>query len=132
MVIGQAVIDEIIRHAREGSPEEVCGLLATSDGHVVRRYPITNTEHSERFYVMDSEEQLKAVLEIDDEGWDIGAVYHSHPASEPRPSQTDIRLAQWPGTLFIIVSLANPEAPEIRAWSIEGGEVTESELQIIQ
>jgi proteasome lid subunit RPN8/RPN11 len=81
---------------------------------------------------MDSEEQLKAVLEIDDEGWDIGAVYHSHPASEPRPSQTDIRLAQWPGTLFIIVSLANPEAPEIKAWSIEGGEVTESELQIIQ
>jgi proteasome lid subunit RPN8/RPN11 len=121
----------MVRHAREGAPEEVCGLLATDNGRVVKQYRITNAEHSPRFYVMDSAEQLKAVLEIDDRGWDVGAIYHSHPASEPRPSDTDIRLAKWPGTLFIIVSLVDSESPEIRAWTIEDDAVTEASLTIV-
>jgi [CysO sulfur-carrier protein]-S-L-cysteine hydrolase len=130
VVIGQEIVDAMISHACEGSPQEVCGLLASDNGRAVRQYRITNAEHSPRFYVMDSQEQLQAILEIDDEGWDVGAVYHSHPATEPRPSPTDIRLAQWPGTLFIIVSLANSDSPEIRAWSIEDGIVTEAPLTV--
>lgn len=118
-------------HAREGTPQEVCGILARdADGRVCKAYRITNTEHSPRFYVMDSQEQLRALLDIDDYDLEVAAVYHSHPATEPRPSRTDIELAKWPGVQFLIVSLADPDKPETRLWSIEDGVVTEAELQV--
>ena len=44
------------------------------------------------------------------EGWEIGAIYHSHVRSEPYPSQTDIGFAAgWPGVEWIIVGLAGGE-----------------------
>jgi len=130
VVIPSAILDEMVAHAREGSPEEVCGILAGTDGNVTRLYRITNAEHSPRLYLMDSQEQLQAMLDIDDRDLDLTAVYHSHPASPPRPSKTDIELAQWPGTAYVIVSLTNPEAPEIRGWQIESGGVSEIELTV--
>lgn len=131
MVIPRALVSEMIAHAHEGEPEEVCGILARDgDGTVTKLYRITNAEHSPRFYVMDSQEQLRALLDIDDQGLEVAAVYHSHPATEPRPSKTDIELAKWPGTLFVIVSIRDTENPEVRAWSIEDGEVAEESLTI--
>ena len=131
MVIGQSFVDEIVQHAREGAPEEVCGLLARdATGKIVRSYRITNGEHSERFYVMDSQEQLKALLDIDNSDLETAAVYHSHPASEPRPSQHDIALAKWPGVRFLIVSLRDPQNPEIRIWDLDDGNVVEDQLTI--
>lgn len=131
MVIARRYVDEMVAHAREGAPEEVCGLLAGDGIHVLQVYRITNSEHSPRFFLMDSQEQLRAVLDIDDKGLDLMAVYHSHPATEPRPSQTDVELASWPGAQYVIVSLAPPDHPEIRSWRIEDEEVTESELTIV-
>lgn len=127
MVIPKSLVDEIIAHARHGAPEEVCGILAgpAGDGAVSELHRITNSEHSRRLYVMDSQEQLRAIMDIDDRGLDVRAVYHSHPASEPRPSETDIKLAQWPGIEFLIVSLMNPDLPSLRSWTIENGEVSE-------
>ena len=131
MVIGRSFADEMIAHAREGAPEEICGFLARdADDQVCKLYRITNIEHSERFYVMDSQEQLHALLEMDRTNLEPAAVYHSHPATEPRPSQHDIDLAKWPGLRFIIVSLRNPQNPEIRVWNIEDGQVTEEPLTV--
>jgi proteasome lid subunit RPN8/RPN11 len=106
-------------------------MLAGRPGQPVSRlYRITNVEHSPRFYVMDSQEQLKALLDIDARDLEMAAMYHSHPATEPRPSKTDIELAKWPGAGYLIVSLADPKNPELRLWTIEGGAVAESGLQI--
>lgn len=129
MVIPEPLRREMIEHARAGAPEEVCGILATTDGEAKKLFRVTNAEHSPRFYVMDSQEQLQALMEIDHLSLEAGAVYHSHPASEPRPSPTDIELAKWPGTVFVIVSLANPQEPEIRGWRIEDGVVSEEPLE---
>ncbi len=131
MVIPASILASMIDHAREGAPEEVCGILGTKEGRAERLYRITNIEHSERFYVMDSQEQLRALLEIDEMDLEPGAVYHSHPATEPRPSATDIKLAQWPGTRFIIVSLEDPTQPTVRCWLIENGTSVEEELKIV-
>jgi proteasome lid subunit RPN8/RPN11 len=66
---------------------------------------------------------------IDEHGWDIGAIYHSHVRSKPYPSQTDINFAaNWPGVEWIIVGLAEGQAPEVRSYLIEGGEVKEVAL----
>jgi 3-phosphoshikimate 1-carboxyvinyltransferase len=41
---------------------------------------------------------------------DVVGFYHSHPRGPPRPSETDARLAAWPGHSYVIVSLAGDEA----------------------
>lgn len=130
MVITRAQVEEMVRHAREGFPNEACGLVASKDGRAVKIYCLRNAEESPVTYRMDSKEQLGTMLEIDDEGLDLGAVFHSHTRTRAYPSATDVRLAFYPGTLYVIVSLADPDLPDVRAFRIEEGRITEEALTI--
>jgi proteasome lid subunit RPN8/RPN11 len=70
------------------------------------------------------------MMEIDDHGWELGAIYHSHTRSEPIPSQTDVNLARnWPDPLYVILGVAGDEA-DVRAWAIRDGDVASVELEI--
>ena len=77
---------------------------------------------------MDPKELLRVYHEIDDRGWEIIAIYHSHTHSEAYPSATDVRLATWPEALYILISLLQRDNPPIRAFRIEGSAVTEEEV----
>jgi proteasome lid subunit RPN8/RPN11 len=59
------------------------------------------------------------------------AVYHSHPATPARPSDEDIRLALTPNISYVIVSLADPFAPEVRSFKIAGRKAGSEELRIV-
>jgi len=73
---------------------------------------------------------LNTSNECEDEGWDLGAIYHSHTHTDPYPSQTDVNFAaNWPGLEWVIVGLAGAE-PEVRCYLIEGGEVREVTLEV--
>ena len=67
--------------------------------------------------------------QIEDAGWQLGAIYHSHTRSPPLPSQTDINLAFYPDALYVIVGLASDE-PHARAFTIRDSRVEEAELQV--
>jgi proteasome lid subunit RPN8/RPN11 len=55
---------------------------------------------------------------LEDDGYEL-AVFHSHPASAPRPSRTDVEnIGLWAGRLYLILSLATRE---LTAWRIHGG-----------
>ena len=49
-------------------------------------------------------------------------------ASEACPSATDVRLAFWPETYYVLVSLMDQENPVVRAFRIEDGRVSEDEI----
>jgi len=124
------MIDEMVAHAREEAPNECCGLVASSNGDVKRVYRAANAERSPVKYVVDPRDQIRIQNEIDDHGWELGAIYHSHTRTEPFPSQTDINLARnWPDPLYVIVGVAG-EAPDVRAFRIVDGPVTETELEV--
>jgi proteasome lid subunit RPN8/RPN11 len=130
MRIAADLYDQMVAHAREEAPNECCGMVATRDGQVVRVYPTTNVEASPFRFVIDGAEQLRVYNEIESAELDLGAIYHSHTRTEPRPSQTDINFSQaWPGVLWIIVGLAGDEV-EVRTWRIDDGTVTEAELLV--
>jgi proteasome lid subunit RPN8/RPN11 len=129
LVISERHVAELIEHARSEFPNEACGLLAARNGTAVRFYPIKNAEASPVTYRMDPQEQLRAMLEMDDQDWDLGAIYHSHTRTRAYPSQTDLSLAFYPDSLYIIVSLADAEAPEVRAYRIVDGSVTEESIE---
>ena len=52
---------------------------------------------------------------IEDAGLDVGIIYHSHTRTEPYPSQTDINLAFYPDSLYVIVGTAAEPEPLVRA-----------------
>jgi [CysO sulfur-carrier protein]-S-L-cysteine hydrolase len=130
MRIGRAFVDEIVAHARDDLPNECCGIVATSDGSAVHVYRATNAEASPVRYSLEPGEQYRITMEIEERGWELGAIYHSHTRSPAYPSQTDVNLAFYPDALYLIVSLADPESPDMRAFRIVDGKIDEAELTI--
>ena len=131
MRIASSLIDEIVAHAREDVPNECCGMVAGTDGHATRVYRAKNAEASPFRYTVDPQDQFKITMEIEDQGEEIAAIYHSHTKSPAEPSQTDINLAEnWPEPLYLICSLADDDAPDVRAWAIRDGKVEEVGLDV--
>ena len=129
MRISRQLLDDVIAHAREDAPNECCGMIASADGEAVAVHRARNTAASPFRYEMDGMEQYRIQTEIEDAGLELGAIYHSHTRSAPEPSQTDINLAFYPEALYVIVGLKSPE-PDVRAWRIVDGQVSEAELEI--
>ena len=136
MKIARELYDEMIAHAREEAPNECCGMVGSGDGHAVEKivhetgHVRENAEASPLRFRIDPEEQLELHNKIEDAGLDLGAIYHSHTRTAPKPSQTDINFAKlWPGVLWIIVGLVGDEA-EVRTWRIEDGQVSDAELVV--
>ncbi len=121
---------EIVEQGLREFPNECCGVIAASEGVPVKVYPMKNADASPVTYRLDGKEQLHVFDEIDEQGWELWAIYHSHTHSDAYPSDTDVRLAFYPEARYILLSLANREEPVIRSFRIADGEVTEEELSI--
>ena len=129
MRISRELYDQMIAHARADAPNECCGMVASDGDEAVKVFPAENAAASPLRYEIDGAEQYRIQMDIDDAGNDLGAIYHSHTRSKPYPSQTDINLAFYPEALYVIVGLAGDE-PEVRAFQIRDGRVTEAELEV--
>ena len=128
--IKKAFADEMIAHALEDDPNECCGILGGKDGRALKLYRMTNAEHSPYRYNMDPRELYHTYREIEDNGWELLAIYHSHTHSPAYPSATDVRLSTWPDAYYILISLMDKQEPEMHAFKIVDGQVSKEELQI--
>ena len=106
-------------------------MIAASDGRALSVHRARNAARTPKLrYEMNTQDQHDIFMAIEHAGNELGAIYHSHPRSEPVPSQTDINLAKWwPDPLYVIVGLQQPEA-EVRAWRIVDGTVAEAALEV--
>ncbi|MEX2505234.1 MAG: M67 family metallopeptidase [Egicoccus sp.] len=119
--------DALVEHAWSDFPYEVCGLLGVRPDGTLVHFPIDNAERSMTYYVMDAKQLLRAMREIEDEGWGL-AIYHSHTHTQAYPSATDIRLAAYPEATYLIVTLQDRDHPDVRGFSIIDGAVTEKRV----
>jgi proteasome lid subunit RPN8/RPN11 len=127
----RALVDQIIEHARQEMPNECCGIVAAEDGVAVRVFRAQNVHKSPLRFEIDGLEFLRIQKEIDDRGWSLDSLYHSHTKSAAYPSQTDVNFAElWPGLTWLIVSLEDPEEPTVKSFEIESGRIREQDLQI--
>lgn len=124
ITLSRELLAEMVIHCREVSPEEACGILAGKSREVKKVYRMTNVEGSQITYRIDPDEQFRIMKEMRQEGLDMVAIYHSHPASRAYPSATDVRLAFYEDPAYVIVSLADSE-PDIRAYTIRDKEIKE-------
>ncbi len=129
MKISTPLLREVVGHALEDPANEVCGLVAVStDGEraAARVYRARNVHESPMKFEIDPKELLDLHNAIEDEGYELGAIYHSHVRSPPYPSQTDVNFAaSWPGVEWIIVGLAAGAEPEVRSYLVDGGAIEE-------
>lgn len=121
----------IIAHARAEAPRECCGVIIGPPGELVELRKMTNIYEGIDFYDVDGGELLALLKELDERNWELGAIYHSHPVSPARPSARDIEYAGYPDTAYIICSLENPDQPDLRAFLMDLGTVTELEIAIV-
>ncbi len=129
MIIDRGIMTEIIAHAEKEAPVEACGYLAGAGGRITRHYRLMNAEGREDHYTADPVEQFAVYKAVRREGLQIIGAYHSHPVTPARPSAEDIRLAQDPHLLYVIVSLAGGQRT-VKGFWIKGGEVEEELLTV--
>lgn len=130
MRIARSLIDEIVAHARDDLPNECCGMVGGADGEARTVYRAENAEGSPLRYSIDAGEQFRLMREIEEAGEGLVAIYHSHTKSAAYPSQTDVNLAGWPDAVYVIVSLADSNAPEVKGFWIRDGEIADAELVV--
>jgi [CysO sulfur-carrier protein]-S-L-cysteine hydrolase len=128
------LLQQIVDAARADAPNETVGLLVAgsyaADGGVPTRYVrMRNAAASPYRYLLDPDEQLRVFLEIDDADEVVWGIVHSHVASPAVLSATDVGLAFYPDSLYLVCSLAGDQ-PEMRAWTIRNREVSEVPLAV--
>jgi proteasome lid subunit RPN8/RPN11 len=129
--IPKAIHDDLIAHAREGFPLEVCGILGGSGDTVSAIYRMVNTDASNEHFMMEPREQFAVIKDLRAKGLAMQAIYHSHPESPARPSEEDIRLALTPDVSYVIISLVDAAVPDIKSCKISGGIVQVEAIEII-
>jgi proteasome lid subunit RPN8/RPN11 len=132
MRIAQSLVDEMVAHARDHLPNECCGLVGGADGEATSVIRVANSASSPLRYEMDPQEQYNALKSIEDGGGELLAIYHSHTKSAAYPSQTDVNQAvAWPEQIYVIVSLADEDAPDVKAYLLQDLKIADVEIDLI-
>ena len=120
----------IIEHTRKTQPNECCGVIIGDGIRVEQTVAIPNVaDDPEHHYHMEEKALLEVMFQTQRQNLEVIGFYHSHPRTEPIPSQTDIHLATYPDMAYIIASLKGGEA-RLSAWSIKRDRVAPIELVI--
>lgn len=128
LAIRKRDLDDVLRHVRSEAPIEGCGILGGRDGRVLRVYRMSNIEQSPERFFMDSAEMAQTIQDLYKEDLDIAGIYHSHLSGPAYPSQLDVERAHYPDACYVIISLDDPESPEIRGFRIREGEIREEQI----
>ncbi len=123
-------IQELVRSAQKAYPQEACGLLVGIGEEVREVIALPNiARNPEHHYRMDDRAYGNAIFQVQKRVLSVIGFYHSHPNSDPIPSQEDIRDANYPETPYLIIGLRHPDS-ELAAWQIRYGQVTPVEIHV--
>ena len=119
---------EIRRHSEAEYPHECCGLLIgriEDEGRarvIVETYPVANTfveEERHHRMLIQPLDYARAERLYSKQGLGVVGNYHSHPDSAAVPSQFDLEhLAPWPTMSYIVVSVREGKAVDLRSWEL--------------
>lgn len=126
-----AQLEEMLAHVKEQAPLEACGLLSGRDDRVEKVYLVENQAKSPQQFVMDPLQQLRVFEEIEEDGLELAAIFHSHPAGPEAVSATDVEQAAYPVVHIVLARQNGSETWSARGFWIENRAVTEVNLQIL-
>jgi proteasome lid subunit RPN8/RPN11 len=122
VVIGPEVRSALAEHADAEDPNECCGLIVLKDGIAERYVAARNVAASPYRFELEVDPEIWF---LEDDGYEL-AVFHSHLASPPRPSRTDIEnIGLWEGRPYVILDV---RTRDLAAWRIADSAVEILEL----
>ena len=127
--ISRAQYEEMLHDVRIHDGEEACGLIGGKQGDSLKIFPVTNSLHSPTRFRMDASEQVKALMEIERNGWELLAIYHSHLLGPGNPSETDTAEFAYPGVSYLIFNLSE-NSQVLRGFQMIAGEWIEIPVMI--
>jgi proteasome lid subunit RPN8/RPN11 len=146
--IPAAVLDAVLLHCREVYPDEACGVVygwAERPGDVHGVLRMHNVADHPRFrYEFDPHHQVLIWKRLDSLKQRPRIIYHSHTTTGAELSPTDVRYANDPDILHLVVGTVPEEvvdvtAPverrtglDIRLWRVEQGAATEVPYTIVE
>jgi len=125
------LFERMISHARSVLPQEACGFLIGTGSHASRFQAMANSLASATAYEIDPALLAAAFRSLRETGEELIGIVHSHPSGPAEPSERDRRQAFYPQAAHLIISLADPERPQVRGYRIIDGEAYEIECRIV-
>jgi proteasome lid subunit RPN8/RPN11 len=130
--VRRAVINDIVGHAREESPNECCGLLVGTANEVAWAERAHNLRSSPNRFLIDPEAHFAAIKHAREAGLVVMGAYHSHPLTGPSPSAIDLAEVSYPDFVHLIVSLADATGgPEVRGFRFGTGNCQPVDLVVV-
>lgn len=123
LLISSSALTAIIAHARTALPNECVGVLLGRDNHVQAAQVLKTSLANPREFEVDPLSLMQAQELADADGREIIGYYHSHPTGPAEPSARDRDCQLWPDLppyYHVIVSLADPASPRVRAHDMRG------------
>ena len=127
LTFSQSQFDQMLAHVLSDPTREMCGLLAGRGDRVQQVLLVPNALNSPWAYRMDGPEFAEAMMACDFEPLGI---FHSHVAGPPTPSPTDVAEANYPDSVYVIISFHQSPA-SVRAFRIVEGQVSEEAVAIV-
>jgi proteasome lid subunit RPN8/RPN11 len=126
------LVNRLLHLAQKSPEEEICGLISRDRHGFKKCYPIVNFAGDKKhFFALDPKGQIEAMRVMREHGEELAAIYHSHPDSPALPSLADIEQHEYPGVLYLIISLSMKGTPEIRGFHIHGRETREVAIALL-
>lgn len=131
-------VEQIKQHGERAYPEECGGLLlgAIEDGgRVIREVlPLENVRQDSRHNRVELSplDYARAEREASKRGLGVWGYYHSHPNHPAVPSGFDLDHAPFIEWSYLIVSVREGKAEEVRAWTVREDRSQFDEEEMIQ
>lgn len=121
LTLNESQIEIMFAHAREGYPNEVCGIMIgkyngdTKETCQIRRAANLNTTRAHDRFELDPKDIIAAEKQCREDGAEIIGFYHSHPDHPDEPSEFD-RERAWPMYSYVIASVTEGKEICFRSW----------------
>ena len=113
LILTKAQRQSLTTEAINKKPNESCALLFGKKDNdkitITEIYPAENIEKSPRNFTISNEQLIQGYKIAEDKGLEVIGIFHSHPDSEPYPSETDKKFMEINPVAWVIFSLATNE-----------------------
>ena len=108
IIISKAFRENLAQHANKQDPYEACAiLLGNTDEETWETTEIflaKNTDKSEINFTISNEQLLEGYNIAEEKKLSVVGIFHSHPKSEPSPSNTDVQFMKVNPVPWVIYS----------------------------